>query len=158
MHDTAAMGAVEGVGDPGAVAQRLVEGQRAPAHARREGLALEELHHHVVGAVGAADVEQRADVRVGELRDRLRFPLEAQPRLGGRGLRARQHLDRHRAIQARVAGLVDLAHSPGAQRREDLVGPEASSRREAHGPRARYACGRGPSTGAPSTRPRIAAL
>ncbi len=39
----------------------------------------------------------------------------------------RQDLDRDRAIEPRVLRLVDLAHSPGADWREDLVGTEAGS-------------------------------
>ena len=36
----------------------------------------------------------------------------------------RQDLDRDGAIQPRVLRLVDLSHSSGAERREDLVGTE----------------------------------
>ena len=45
---------------------------------------------------------------------------------------ARQDLDRDGAIQARVARLVDLAHSAGADWREDLVRAEASSGGQRH--------------------------
>ena len=36
------------------------------------------------------------------------------------------------AIEARVARLVNLAHAPCAERREDFVGPEAATRAEGH--------------------------
>ena len=60
-----------------------------------------------------ADVVERADVRMAQLRDRLRFALEpCCPR--DRPRDARQDLDGDRAIQAGVARLVDLAHAAGA--------------------------------------------
>ena len=50
-----------------------------------------------------AHVVQRADVRVIQPGDGLRFALEPRPavRVGGHG--RRQHLDRHRPVEARVA-------------------------------------------------------
>ena len=64
-------------------------------------------------------------MRVRELRDRLRLALEPLPDLGRRREMRRQHLDRDRPLEPRVARLVDLAHPARADRREDLVGAEA---------------------------------
>ena len=61
-----AVGHVEGVGDLDAVAQDLVEGERALLEPVRERLALEVLHDQEVDAVVLADVVERADVRMGE--------------------------------------------------------------------------------------------
>ena len=44
-----------------------------------------------------------------------------------------QHLDRHLALEARVPGAVDLAHSPGAEGTEDLVVREGLTGGEGHG-------------------------
>ena len=57
----------------------------------------------------AADVVEGADVRVCELGDRARFAIEAvaELRVGGEG--GVEDLDRDRAIQPRVGGLVNLA-------------------------------------------------
>jgi len=44
----------------------------------------------------------------------------------------RQQLDGRLAVQPRIAGVVDLAHATGAQRREDLVGAEADSAGKRH--------------------------
>ena len=66
-----------------------------------------------------------------------------KPRAEGRvaGEVRRQDLDRDHAVQARVAGAVDLAHAPGAQRREDFVRTEPDSAVDRHGERgARRLC------------------
>ena len=44
----------------------------------------------------------------------------------------RQDLDRHRAVEPRVARPVDLAHPARAERRDDLVGAQAFPGREGH--------------------------
>ena len=44
----------------------------------------------------------------------------------------RQDLDRDRAIEARVAGLVDLAHATGAKRAEDFVWAETGAGGKCH--------------------------
>jgi hypothetical protein len=51
-------------------------------------------------------------------------------RVGRDGLR--EHLDRHEAIQANIARLVDLAHRAAAGERHDFVRPEASARCDSH--------------------------
>ena len=43
-----------------------------------------------------------------------------------------EDLDRDVAVEPRVARPVDLAHSAGAERRQDLVGAEAGSGSERH--------------------------
>src|SRR6266851_5135416 len=59
--------------------------------------------------------------------DRVSFAFEPLAEsLGG-------DLDRNNAVQARVAGLVHLAHTTSSQRREDLVGSETGSRGDRHG-------------------------
>ena len=56
-----------------------------------------------------------------ERRDRTRFTVKPLAELRVGGEMRRQHLDRDRAIQARVAGLVDLAHPAGVTRIPILV-------------------------------------
>ena len=70
------------------------------------------------------DVIERADVRMIEARDRSRFALEPLRNADSKHVR-RENLDRDRAIEPRVARLVDLAHAARAERREDFVGAEA---------------------------------
>ena len=67
-----------------------------------ERLALEQLHHEEVASVLVADVEERADVRMVERRDRLRLALEALAELRVLGEARGQDLDRDVAVEARV--------------------------------------------------------
>ena len=64
------------------IAQRLVERQRPLREPLGERLAFEELHDQVVARPSAADVVERADVGMRELRDRSRLTLEPLPRSG----------------------------------------------------------------------------
>jgi hypothetical protein len=61
------------------------------------------------------------------------LPLEAGEmiRIAREGVR--EHLDRDVPPEPRVARAIDLAHAAGAERREDFVGTESGSRREAQG-------------------------
>ena len=103
------------------------------AEAIRQRLALEVLHDEVLGLALAPDVVERADVRVRDLRDRLRLALEPLPQLRARREMLRQDLDRDRALEPRVSRLVDLPHPARADGRQDLVRPELRPRRERHG-------------------------
>ena len=112
--------------------ERLVDRERALRQPIRQRLAFEILHDEERGAVLLADVVQRADVRMIELRDRAGFAIEAlaELRVGGEGVG--ENLDRDRAIEPRVAGFVHLAHPAGADERQDLVRAEASAGVERH--------------------------
>ena len=77
----AACAAGERVGDLDGAPHGLLERQAAARQAVGQRLALEELHHQVVGAVLVPDVEERADVRVAERRDGARLAREALARL-----------------------------------------------------------------------------
>jgi hypothetical protein len=95
---------------------RLLDRKGASLQSIGEGLPFEVLHDEVVDPVLGANVMERADMRVVELRDRFRFPLEARsPRGIPRELR-RQHLQRHTPVETCVLGFVDLSHSSHAQR------------------------------------------
>ncbi len=131
VHDPLPVRLVQRVRDLRPVPQRLLERQRALGQAIGKRLALEQLHHQVLDAVRVADVVQRADVRVRQLRNRLRFPLEPLPDLRRRRQVLRQHLHRDRPLQPRVLRLVNLAHPASADRRDDLVRAQARSGGEA---------------------------
>src|SRR5690242_15034855 len=106
-----------------------------------ERLAIEHLHDEIVnrstmrtcGGVegGLTDVVHGADMRVIAGRDRLGFAREAFERVRGARL-GRDHFHRHRAIETRVTAAIDLAHAARAERRDDLVRPEACARCERH--------------------------
>ena len=99
-------------------------------------LALEQLHHEERRALVLADVVQRADVGVVQAGDGPRFAREARAALSVGAQFCGEDLDGDRAVEAGVAGLVDLAHSARADA-VDLVRTEAG--------RARHPCrlGRG---------------
>jgi hypothetical protein len=102
----------------------------------REALAqrlpLEQLEHDVSHAVIGADVMDGQDVRMVESRHRLGFLLEPAEAVG-LALAARGHdLECDVPPEARVTRPIDLAHSPGADRGQDLVGAEPAARDELH--------------------------
>ena len=70
------------------------------------------------------------DVRVVERGQEARLPLEALDPggVGGEGLG--QDLDRHLAVQAGVAGFVDLSHAAAPERSYDLERSQARTRGE----------------------------
>ena len=56
-----------------------------------------------------------------QLRDAHRLALEAGEGVRVAGQRRRQDLDRDLALEARVAGAKDFAHSSGAEHRQNFV-------------------------------------
>src|SRR5438093_9023616 len=76
---------------------------------------------------GFADVEERADVRMGESRDGARFAIEAlaELRVGGECLG--KYFDRDGAIEARVSAFVHLAHAARADLRGHFVDAETGT-------------------------------
>ena len=62
----------------------------------------------------------------------LGFTLEALHALFVASEGLREDLDRHLALQLRVARPVDLAHPPRAQKRDELIGTEPLSGRQGH--------------------------
>ncbi len=133
MDDSLPVRGVEGLGDLRAILQHLRQRQRATGQRVGQRFAVDQLHHQVVAALLLADVEQRADVGMAQRGDRLRLAPEAGEQRGVGGEVGRQHLDRHLAVEARVPGAVDLAHSAGADRRGDLVRTEPGAGIKCHG-------------------------
>ena len=114
--------------------QRLGERQRTGAReAIGERLAFEILEDEELVVAVAADVEERADVRMLQRRDGARFALEALAQLRVGGERVGQDLDGDGAIEPRVTRAVDLAHPARAERRDDLVRAEPRTRGDSHG-------------------------
>ena len=127
---------LERVGNLDGDLQRLVERQRA---LRQASASVSPSRYSMTrNAVPSllADVVEGADVRMVELRDRPRLALEALAELRIGRERVGQDLDRDGAIEARVAGPVDLAHAAGAEGGEDFVRAEAGAGGKGHG------CGR----------------
>jgi len=80
-----------------------------------------------------AHVIEHTDVRVVQSGDSLRFALEARATVRVGADFGRQDLDGDRAVEARIAGFVDLAHPTRADGGEDLIRAEANTNRERHG-------------------------
>jgi hypothetical protein len=98
----------------------------------RERLALDEFHDdgsYVAGFLEAVDLR---DVGVIELREHLRFALEARESLGVVRERVGEDLDRDVAVELGVVGAIDLAHPAFAQQRDDLIRAELRSGAERH--------------------------
>ena len=117
MRDALLVRGVESIANLRGVLQRLIERQRS-----LERRALDVLHHQVI----RPDIVERADVGMIQRRDSARFALESFAELG------LGNLDRDDAIEARVAGLVHLAHAARADGRKDFVRAEFFAGRERH--------------------------
>ena len=112
--------------------ERLLKRKPASLQAFRERLPGEMLHHEEHLPLVITDVVQHADVCVVQTSNRLRLALKPGPAFRIAANIRREDFDRDRAVEAGIAGLVDLAHAPGADSRLDLVGSEASPGDEAH--------------------------
>ncbi len=132
VDDPLAVRRLERRGDLGSEPQGLIDGEQPSGEAFCKGLPLEQFHHQVLDAVLVAHVVERADVRVRQLGDGLRLPLEPLPDLGALGETRRQHLDRDRPLEPRVSRFVDLPHPASSQWRDDLVRTEPTACRQRH--------------------------
>src|SRR5262249_46874460 len=128
MDDARAMRGGKRVRDVGCDAYRLGGGQQAALEPRGERFALEILQDQEVRAVGLADVVERTDMWMRELRDCACLAVESGTKSGIQRERGRQHLDRDRAIESRVASRPHFAHATRAERRDDFVRTESSYR------------------------------
>ena len=130
MDDVRAVRSRQSVGDLDPNLDRLPDRKGASLQPVGQRLPVEVLHHQEVDLAGAADIVDRADMRMIERGDRARFLLEATAAFGIGGQARRQDLDGDRAAKARVARLVNLAHPPGTDRRDDEVGAETLTDRD----------------------------
>ena len=122
MDDPLPVGRGQRVGHLHRDPQRFVERQARSFGARACASALQrfpvqKLHDEKRGAGFLADVEERADVRMGEPRDGARFAVEAFAELRVGGQRLGEHLDRDGAIETRVSAFVHLTRCRHARRR-----------------------------------------
>ena len=132
VNDALAMRLVERVGDLDAGLERLRDPQRALLETLRERFTFEVLHDQEISSVLMPDVIERADVRVVQAGDSLRFEFQprAQRRIR-RDLRG-QDFDRDRSAKTRIGRLVDLTHPPSSHAIDDLIRTEPRAGRERH--------------------------
>jgi hypothetical protein len=130
MDDPLPVGGGQRVGHLDRDPQRFVERQTRSFRARAcasafQRFPIQELHDEKRGACFLADVEERADVRMGESRDGTRFAVEALTELRVGSQRLGEHFDRDGAIETRVSAFVHLAHAARADLRGHFVDAEA---------------------------------
>ena len=65
-------------------------------------------------------------------RRRQRFLFKPVQPFGVQRKRLRQDLDRHLALQSRIARPIDLAHSPGSQQADNFIRPKFRPRSQFH--------------------------
>jgi len=121
MDDARGVGLGEGVRQREGVAQHLADREAFAPDELVERLAGDELHHQEIDAAGFGNVVNGDDVRMVEGGCRAGFLDEARFPVGIAVAVGRQDFDGDFASQARVAGLVDLAHAARAQRGNDLI-------------------------------------
>ena len=90
-------------------------------------LTFDRRHDQEVDPVLAADVVQRANVRVVQAGDGLRLALEPLLEIGVRGDMLGEHLDGDGAVESRVPRLVDFSHTASPDGGDDLIRPELPS-------------------------------
>ena len=121
MHDPLAPRVVQSLG--GVLRDRERQARREPALFEEllDRLALDKVHDKIRLAFVAADRVDGNDVGMLQPRRGLRLALEALHVLFGGAFARQEDLDRHLPPQDRVARLVDNAHAPAADLRQDLV-------------------------------------
>ena len=77
----------------------------------------------IINAVLMADVVEGADVRMIQAGDGLCFALESLAQFGTVRKMSGKNLDGNDAIEAGIAGFINLAHSARTDSGEDFVGP-----------------------------------
>ena len=132
MDDALLVRGLERVSDLPGESECLRDRQRAVRNHRRERRPLDELHDHRVGVAGVFDTVHGRNPRMVQRREGARFALEASPAIGVLRDRVGQHLDGHVALQPRIAGTIHLAHTPCAERADDLVGANPRPGDQAH--------------------------
>src|ERR1035438_7466354 len=114
------VGVLEGIANLRHDGQRLARRHAAGAEQLPQAHAIDVFHQQVIDSVRLAELEQRHDVRMQQLGQRLRLAGEA---FGKRGVApdARwQHLQRDDAVELFLGGFIDRAHADLADELDDL--------------------------------------
>ena len=95
-----------------------------------QGLALDKLEHEGAHAARVLHAVDRADVGVIQRGEQPRFALEACEPIGVAAQRFGKNFDGDVATELRIRRAVDLSHTAGAQRGDDLVRSKVCTRCE----------------------------
>ena len=130
MHDAFGMCRVERLRDLNGDPHGLGDGQRSSAQPRRQRFAVQVLHHEEVDAIVMADIVKRTDVWMREPCDGTR--LVRQPGATAYvGCRVRrQDLQRDVAVEPRIAGSIDFAHTASTGEALNFKHADSRSRRQ----------------------------
>ena len=121
MNDALAVRRIQRVGHFGREIEQQFVLHRTPADAMLQRHAVEKLHDHEDAAVFLADVVNGADVGMIQRRSRARLAAKTLQRSRIARHIVRQKLERDKASQARVLGLVDDTHAAAAELFDNAV-------------------------------------
>ena len=129
MDDPGGMRGDQRFGDVAGDIQALLERQGTATQSRGERLPFHQFHDQI-GDVRASNacvtnIVQRADARVGQLRDRARFTLQRFAASAGIAELAGQHFDRDIAVEPCITRAIHLTHAASANQLDDLECAEA---------------------------------
>ena len=127
MHDARGVRGCQRVADLDRIAESRARCQRALAHHLRQGAPGHVFHDDAAPPVGLDDVVNGRDVRVIQRRQRLRFALEPGKQISIVQIIGAEHLDRDIPPETAVARAVDLSHSTGANRFQQVVTVRAAA-------------------------------
>ena len=115
------MGVAERPGDLAHDGQRLLGWQAFAADALLQRAAVDVLHRHVVAAAIVADVVDRDDVRMLQLRERFALAQEALAELFVDREGRCHDLQRDTPVQRALGGEIDGGHRAGAELALDVI-------------------------------------
>jgi len=128
VDDAPVVRGVERLGDLPRDRQSLVEWHRALRDAVRKGRSFNQFEDQRLPSVGVLETVDGRDVWMIQRGEHLCLTLEPCQALGVVRHSRQQHLDRHLAIELRVARPIDRAHAAFTEGRHDFVGADASAR------------------------------
>ena len=127
MDDALFVRGLQRVGDLLRDRQGVGEQQGATRNMRGQILALDQLHDEGSGVGGLLESVDRADVRMIERGEHVRFALKARQPVRIADDRGGEHLDGDRPFQIAVGRAIHLAHPAGANLGGDLVRTETGA-------------------------------
>ena len=122
MDNTPAVGVAQATHDLGNEVQRFPPVQLSPLlHVLLQCDTIDEFHDDILGIAAPGHIIDRHDVRVGQLRDRLGFRVEAAAKILILRQIIFQDFDGHQAVQPMALGLIDHRHAACADAFQDLI-------------------------------------
>jgi hypothetical protein len=121
MDDAPFVRGVERFADLHRDTQRSLDGERTPLEQGRKIVAVDELHDERSDTIDVFDTVDMCNVGMIDCRQQLGFAIEPADAFRIDRKTGWQDFDRDVTIQPTIARAIDLAHSPGAKCRHDLI-------------------------------------